>query len=211
IDLLSLAEISEGGRILEIGCGTGKATVLFAPYGNQITCLEPGESLAAFAEQNLSAFQNVQIVRSRFEDWQGQENAFDLITSAQAFHWVDREIAFEKAARLLKQNGAIGLFWNRPDEAGAPYRQAFDTAYARYGTESDDPQNDDSQESWAANWKSRIEASGRFSPVLVRRYFWSHSYDAEQYLELLGTYSNHILLADQKRRALYQAIRDEIE
>ena len=210
-DLLDLAEMTGSGRILEIGCGTGQATVLFAPYGNQITCLEPGENLAALAEHNLSAYRNVQIVRSKFEDWHGQENTFDLIISAQAFHWLDRAVAYKKAARLLRDSGAIGLLWNRPDEAGAPYRQAFDDAYARYAPEISDPQTDDAQEGWIEKWKNEIEASGLFSAVEVRRYSWSRSYDTGEYLELIGTYSDHILLSDQKRRALYQGISDEIE
>src|SRR5438477_7500428 len=80
--------------------------MLFAGYGNQITCLEPGERLAAIAEQNLRAFHNVQIVRSKFEDWPGQEDAFDLMISAQAFHWLERDVAFAKGAKLLKSTGA---------------------------------------------------------------------------------------------------------
>src|SRR5215813_9478165 len=37
-ELLDSAQMPEGGSILEIGCGTGKATVLFAPHGHSITC-----------------------------------------------------------------------------------------------------------------------------------------------------------------------------
>lgn len=210
-DLLSLAELPECGSILEIGCGPGKATVLFAPRGHRIVCLEPGESLAAVAERNLSAFPNVQIVRSRFEDWAGPENSFDLLISAQAFHWIEPKAGFAKASRVLKSTGAIGLFWNRSDEAGALYRQAFDEAYATYAPEIAKAQAEDVLEVWIEQWKQRIDSSGCFGTVLVKRYPWSLVYDAAAYLEMISTHSDHIVLPEQQKLPLFQAIEREIE
>jgi SAM-dependent methyltransferase len=209
-DLLALARMPGTGSVLEVGCGTGKATILFAPYGYSITCLEPGERLGIVAAQNLIAFRNVRIMESRFEDWDGPENSFDLLIAAQSFHWVEREVAFDKAARLLKPGAALGLFWNREpdDESDAPYRPAFDDAYARYAPELDGP---GALEEWVDEQKAKIESSGLFGPTQVRRYPWRFSYDANSYLELLSTYSDHILLPDENRRALFHALREEIE
>ena len=54
-DVVSLSGIPAGGRILEIGCGTGQATVPFARRGYRILCVELGENLAAVARRNLEA------------------------------------------------------------------------------------------------------------------------------------------------------------
>ena len=48
-DVVSLSGIPPGGRILEIGCGTGQATVPLAQRGYPILCIELGENLAALA------------------------------------------------------------------------------------------------------------------------------------------------------------------
>jgi SAM-dependent methyltransferase len=210
-DLLRLADMPAEGKILEIGCGTGQATALFAPFGNPITCVERGEALARIAEQNFRAFPKVQIVRSRFEDWQSSAEAFDLIISAQAFHWVERRVAFLKAARLLKKSGGIGLFWNRPDESNAPYRTAFIEAYARHAPHILSSEVDAVLEDWIEFKKGEIETSGLFAPVSVRRYPWSLSYNTQRFLELQGTYSDHLMLSELQRAALFQAIRHEIE
>lgn len=210
-DLLSLAELPESGSILEVGCGPGKATVLFAPSGHQMICLEPGESLAAVAKRNLSAFPNVQIIRSRFEDWPGPENIFDLLISAQAFHWIEPKAGFAKAASVLKSTGAIGLFWNRSDETGALYRRAFDEAYARYAPEIAKAQAEDVLEVWIEQWKRQIDSSGLFGPVLVKQYPWSLEYDAAEYLEMISTHSDHIVLSKREKRPLFQSIEREIE
>lgn len=51
-DVVSLSLISPVGRILEIGCGTGQATVPFARLGYRILCIELGKNLATVAKKN---------------------------------------------------------------------------------------------------------------------------------------------------------------
>src|SRR3712207_5578274 len=55
-DVVSLSGIQAGGRILEIGCGTGQATVPFARRGYHIQCIELGENMAAVARRNLKGY-----------------------------------------------------------------------------------------------------------------------------------------------------------
>src|SRR5207244_6453723 len=81
--------IPAGGRILEIGAGTGKATVPFARRGYAILALEPGANLAAVLRRNAAAFPAVRIEATIFEAWRVEDRSFDLVISAQAFHWVD--------------------------------------------------------------------------------------------------------------------------
>lgn len=48
-DVVSLSGIPQGGRILEIGCGTGQATEAFAARGYRMVCLDIGVNMAAIA------------------------------------------------------------------------------------------------------------------------------------------------------------------
>ena len=68
-DILSLSGISSDGRILEIGCGPGNATVSFARRGYRILGIELGERLAALAVKNCRAYPGVEIRNTAFEDW----------------------------------------------------------------------------------------------------------------------------------------------
>ncbi len=103
--VISLSGIMDGGRILEIGSGTGKATRLFARRGYLIHCIEPGRNLAAVAARNLKDFPGVTFEITRFEESRDLCSEFDLVMSAQAFHWVPKEIGYAKAARALKPAG----------------------------------------------------------------------------------------------------------
>src|ERR671911_1888556 len=76
-DVVSLSGIPSGGRILEIGCGTGQATVPFARRGYRILCVELGENLAAVARRNLEAYPRAEVHVGPFEDVSLPEGAFD--------------------------------------------------------------------------------------------------------------------------------------
>src|SRR5918911_3342325 len=71
-DVVSLSGIPAGGRILEIGCGTGQATVPFARRGYRILCIELGENMAAVARGNLKAYPRAAVRVGPFEEWQVQ-------------------------------------------------------------------------------------------------------------------------------------------
>ena len=71
-DLIDLAGLEAGDRVLEIGCGTGQATVPLAEHGLAITAVELGAELAAVARRRLAGFRAAEVVTSAFEDWQPQ-------------------------------------------------------------------------------------------------------------------------------------------
>src|SRR4029450_9212770 len=66
-DLAELAGIGPGCRVLEIGCGTGQATVPLAERGCQIVAVELGAGLAAVARRNLARFPDVPVITAAVE------------------------------------------------------------------------------------------------------------------------------------------------
>jgi SAM-dependent methyltransferase len=91
-DVLTLSGIPADGRILEIGCGPGNATLPFARRGYSILGIELGERLAALATNNCRAYPGVAIRNVAFEDWELEEKAFDLAIAADALHWIPPEV-----------------------------------------------------------------------------------------------------------------------
>ena len=97
-DLAALARLPEGARIVEIGCGTGQATLPLAQRGYAVTCVELGERLAAYTRRKLDAFPEVKLVNESFETWMPREVGFDAVVAFTAFHWIDPELRYEKSA-----------------------------------------------------------------------------------------------------------------
>ncbi len=110
--IISMTGIKMDSHILEIGSGTGKATLMFAQRGFSILCIEPGKNLVSVAAQNLKNYSQVTFETVAFEEWDERQSEFDLVFSAQAFHWVPKEVGYAKVSKTLKQKGYLALFWN---------------------------------------------------------------------------------------------------
>jgi SAM-dependent methyltransferase len=210
-DLEELAGLAEGARVLEVGCGTGQATVPLARRGYRILCVDLGEGLAAAARRNLAAFPTVEVVHANFETWEPERAEFDAIVAFTAFHWVDPELRYEKAARLLRDGGSLAvagsLHVQRP--GGDPFWAEVQEDYDAVAPSPDNrpPPFPDEIDSLQAE----IEESGRFEYVAWHTYVWDQPYTADEYISLLNTYSGHRALEDERRAELYARIRRRIE
>jgi SAM-dependent methyltransferase len=209
-DLVELAELEPGGRLLEIGCATGKATRPLLERGFSIVCVEMGEQLAAHARRNLAGYP-VEIHAAPFESFTTHPESFDLVYAATAWHWLDPAVRYRKAHQLLRPRGHLA-FWSA--------RHAFPPDFDPFFTEIQQVY-DALGESYDGEWppaapdqvpdeRGEIEASGLFEEVKVRRYLWKKDYSAEEYIALLNTFSGHISMDSRKRERLYREIRERI-
>jgi len=198
-----------GRRVLEIGAGTGKATAVFARRGASILAIEPGPELAAVLRRNLAGC-DVTVEQVTFEAWP-IERRFDVVMAAQAIHWIDPAVRYAKPADVLGPGGTLAVVYNETEGFEHGLGDALEAAYARWGPLSSEPPGDDPVGDAVRMRSGEIAASGRFERPEVLRYPWTAIYTTERYLDLLDTYSDHALLAPDRRGPLYQAIADAIE
>jgi SAM-dependent methyltransferase len=212
-DVIDYADIVDG-KIIEIGCGTGQATLPFAQQGYSIKCIELGENLAKIAREKLIQYPKVKVSVGAFEKFPLDDESFDLAVSATAFHWIDPNIGYQKLARILKPEGSIALFWNKPvqTELSSKFFQSIQDVYSQVVPSMAKkfpglPHPDEIQ----LPIKEEIDQSGRFGNVTVKKYKWDQEYTTEEYTKLLGTYSDHISLEKEIREQLFEGIESHIE
>ena len=213
-DIIKFSKIPEDGRILEIGCGTAQATLPFAERGYAIHCIELGTNLAAIAKRKLSAYSKVQVSVGKFEEYPLEERTFDLVISATAFHWIDPDIGYRKVAKVLRPNGTLALFWNKPvlTQVSADIVQSIQTVYERVVPEiAKRFPGLVHPDAIPASVKDEIDRSQLFGRVTVSKYRWEAEYSAKAYVELLNTYSDHIALVEEIRTELFNGIENLIE
>jgi ubiquinone/menaquinone biosynthesis C-methylase UbiE len=104
-----VAGIGSGDHVLEVGCGSGQLTRGLATRGLHVTAIEPGTSLIALARQNLEGAGEVEFVNAQFEDALLPREHFKAVFSASAFHWIDPEVSWQKAADVLAPGGTLAL------------------------------------------------------------------------------------------------------
>jgi SAM-dependent methyltransferase len=209
-DLVTLAGLKTGDRLLEIGCATGKATRALLERGFSVVCVEMGAQLAELARRKLAELP-VEVHVEPFETWDGEPETFDLVYAATAWHWVDPGICYRKAHRLLRPGGHLA-FWS----AMHAFPQGFDPFFAEI-QEVYDAIGESHPGEWppappdqVPDEREEIEASGLFEDVDVRRYLSERPYTDEEYIALLDTFSGHISMEAAKRDHLYEEIRQRI-
>lgn len=196
-------------RALEVGAGTGKATLAFAGRGLEILALEPSPEMAAVAARHFVGLPRVRLERSTFEDWSVQAAAFDLLFAAQSWHWVDPAVRSAKAARALAPGGALALFWHRVQWRGEPLRDELDELYRRVAPRlhAANPSFPGLRPSGGEDDLVRqLAAQGRFGELEMRTYPWPARLGAAALLDLLSSQSDHRLLAEAERERLLRAV-----
>lgn len=210
-DIITLSEMPPGGKALEIGCGTGQATLPFAKCGYHILCLDIGPDLLAIAADNLRACPNVRFLNTSFEEWSVHTDEYDLVYAATAFHWIPREIGYPKAALALKPGGALAIFSNSHSRPFTGFFDEVQLVYAQYLPELLDPKD---QPTTAVAIQTQIEymrSTGLYKTVEAHTYPWAETYTTVEYLRLLNMYSGHRAITEDRRRGLYAAIAELID
>lgn len=213
-DLTALAELPVGARILEIGCGTGQATIPLAERGYRITCVELGQQLAEVARRKLSTFPAVDVVNTAFETWRPPEEKFAAVVGFTAFHWIDPNVRYEKAASVLHRGGALAVVATHhalPADGDAFFAEVQEDYEAIVPEDEKTKAGGPGPPEAIGDLSEEIEASGFFRATAARRYAWDVSYTADEYIALLNTYSGHRALDDDRRERLYDRIRRRID
>ncbi|WP_037914290.1 class I SAM-dependent methyltransferase [Actinacidiphila yeochonensis] len=211
-DLAGLSALGPGCRVLEVGCGTGKATVPLAARGCRVTGVELGAEMARVARRNLAAYPDAEVVVAAFEDWPLPAEPFDLVLAATAFHWIDPAVRTARAADALRPSGVLAVVSTHHVKGGSeeffartqPLYERFDPA-TRPGLRLS-PAEDITSDAAA-----ELAVSGRFGPAAIRRYAWDLAYTTREYLDVLLTYSGHRALPAPAREGLLAGIADLID
>ena len=210
-DLAALAEIGPGSRVLEIGCGTGQATVPLAERGCEIVAVELGAGLADVARRNLAGFPKVEVVTAPFESWPLPPEPFDLVLSATAFHWIDPAVRVVKSAQALRPGGTLATIATYHVAGGTV--QFFADAQRCY--ERWDPATPPGlrlEPAEAIHQEGEeIVRSGLFEPPRFRRHVTDLTYTRASYIDVLLTYSGHRALPPDAQHGLLTCIGDLID
>lgn len=132
-----VAGIERGDAVLEVGCGSGQLTRSLVERGLHVVAVEPGGHLLALAESNLGEAVGVEFVNERFENADLPYAHFRAVFSASAFHWIDPDVGWEKAARLLAPGGTLALIQHcgRQDPDGLDDQATLLSALGRIAPE----------------------------------------------------------------------------
>jgi len=202
-DIKNHCGIDSESRLLEIGAGSGIATVELAQLGCHIVAIEPGAQLATIAREQTDRFDKVRIHVSTLEDFHTNDK-FDCILAFTAFHWLSEGDRFDRIARLLNRTGSLVLVWNSFFQNDMPvftdvnrvFQELIPDIYPETASVTD---VNNGVLSKLNRREQEVVSSELFIPVYLRKYLTTYNYDDVTYTNLLNTYPK-IISIDENRR-----------
>lgn len=209
-DLVELAGLRPGDRVLEIGCGTGQLARPMVRRGLAVTAVELGAELAAVARRELAG--SAEVVVGAFEDVPLDDDAFDLVVAATSLHWIDPAVRLAKPARILRPGGALAVVSTEHVAGGTePFFADAQGCYERWDPENTPPGLRLTPAARVPSAHPELAGSPLFAPVGRRRYEWDAEYPTARYRALLLTYSNHLAMPAPARAGLLDCIGSLID
>jgi ubiquinone/menaquinone biosynthesis C-methylase UbiE len=108
-----------GRVVVDLGAGTGIVSGVLAGRGATVVAVEP--SLAMLGALRV-AHPALGVTAGRAERLPLRSRAVDLITCAQAWHWVEPATSALECRRVLRPGGQLAL-WSNVSSSGAPWLQ----------------------------------------------------------------------------------------
>ncbi|WP_242854418.1 class I SAM-dependent methyltransferase [Oxobacter pfennigii] len=209
-DIIRYSNLDNTKKALEIGIGTGQATLPILKTGCRVTAVEIGGSMTAYVKQKFSSFNNFAVKNIEFEKYDAENNRYDLVYSATAFHWIQQDIGLAKVFELLKSGGAIALFWNHPfvNRENDMVHSEIQKIYRKYMPANKTHAEFD--ESTCKQHEGSLKSYG-FKDINTKIYKKTRVLNTEQYISLLNTYSDHRALQDDIIRRLLNEISIAID
>jgi SAM-dependent methyltransferase len=187
----------DGIDALDLGAGTGIASRQLAERGARVTALELSGPMLA---QLVAESPGVQAVQGSVHALPFRDDTADLITCAQAWHWINPEIGVPEVRRVLRPGGIFAAWWNythRDSTWEAEQEERIARAvpnWAEYQT--------------STNSHKDFDTEGGFGLVVTRHEFnWERDIPVERHLQNLNSKSYIAALPDP---AAFLAVEREL-
>jgi ubiquinone/menaquinone biosynthesis C-methylase UbiE len=206
-----IADLQPGKSVLEIGAGTGIATVELASLGAKIVCLEPSQAACAIAREKCAVYGSVEVINTTFEEWELGTKKFDVVVAGTSFHWVTPEARYVKTAAALKDHGLLILLWNTPPQLSYELYQSCQGIYQTYAPELSKYESHQEHQQNISKIAQKAIASGYFQDLITHQTIITVTYTVDDYLTLLSTLSPYIRMSSVLRQTLFAELKTELK
>jgi SAM-dependent methyltransferase len=107
-DALFAYGLTQGQRVVDVGCGTGLVTAELVRRGCSVTGVDCSDAMLAHARQRVGS---ASFASARAECLPFGSATFDAVTCAQAFHWFDQPRALAECSRVVRPGGIVAIWW----------------------------------------------------------------------------------------------------
>jgi ubiquinone/menaquinone biosynthesis C-methylase UbiE len=167
--------------VLDLGAGTGKLTRALAARGLDVIAVDPSPKMLAQLSNSLPG---AVVHEGTAEDIPIADASVDAVFAAQAWHWVDQDVALPSVARVLKPGGTLGLVWNIRDESTPWVKRLSEIVHSS------------NAEIFVEEGKIK---RGPFGEIETAEFSWAQEFDRSRLIELVRSRSYFITAPEAER------------
>ncbi len=131
-----LAFVSPSWTIADLGCGTGNASELLAPFVRRVVAVDQSGAMLKAARKRLATADNVEFVEASLDALPMQAHSIDAAVCALVLHHLDHPArALREAHRALKPGGVI-LVIDMLEHDRAAYKQTMGHKHMGFSAQS---------------------------------------------------------------------------
>lgn len=210
LDIINYSKVSLGDKSLEIGIGTGQATVPILQSGCSLTAIELGDNLTQYVKWKFRNYTNFNVINDDFIKYPIMDETFNLVYCATAFHWLPQEESFKKIKNILKPSGTIALFWNHPfpnreDDISNIVNRRIYNKYLPTDRNIIEFSKSDCQK-----YINELNKFG-FKDITCKLYNRKRTLTSDEYIALLNTYSDHRALSIELKNSFERDMKISLD
>jgi len=127
-----LKDLARPGPVLEIGAGTGDATLELAWRFNRVDAVEPSAEMLRVAARRTG--RNIRWIHATFEEAE-LAPPYGLVVAAESLHWTDWEVSLPRIAEILAPDALLAIIVR--EHVPPPWHLELTAALNRYSTNRD--------------------------------------------------------------------------
>ncbi len=187
--------VAEKNKAWDCATGNGQAAIMLAPHFKKVIATDISEKQLSLAKQHA----NIKYQIASAEQTNFPENSFDLITVAQAYHWLKFD-AFEKEVKRVAKKDAVIAVWGY--NLFSTNDAAIDALIKKFYVEIVGPHWDKERKYVDDNYKC---VPFNFAPLPTKDFFIKAEWSKDDALGYLNSWSAVQHFIDDKN---YNAVDD---
>lgn len=133
--VLNQCGLVQGMKLVDVGCGTGISSRVFAARGLKVIGIDPNEDMLSRAKNAVHSAVDLVFMPGTAESTGVDSQSCDAVLSAQSFHWFTPDTALAEFHRILKASGSVVLLWNERNERD-PFTADYGKLMSTFGDTS---------------------------------------------------------------------------
>ncbi len=163
VELIGIYLGRQPGLVVDMGCGTGLSTLIWAGHCKEVVGVEPSPDMLAVARAKQSP--GISFVQAWSHDTGLQSACADAIVCSQSFHWMEPASTLAEVSRILSPGGVFATVdcdW--PPVCGLEAEMAYERLISEVeGIEDAEPSLQSASVKWAKEGHlGNIAQSGHF-------------------------------------------------